>query len=117
MHEGQAQLGPLAGPAPAQGGAQDAPVIGYVRPHDLEIARSRNGAATVEATVRHIYAAGPLVRLDLERHDTGGLIAAELTRERHQELALKVGEDVHVKPRNVRVFLNPKEVQPEDYSI
>ena len=40
IHEGQSQLGPVAGPVPAQGGAQDAPVIGYVRPHDLEIARS-----------------------------------------------------------------------------
>ena len=122
IHEGQSQLGPVAGPAPEQGGAQDAPVIGYVRPHDLEVARSRNGAATVEATVRHIYAAGPLVRLDLERHDTGGIIAAELTRERYQDLALKVGEDVHVKPRNVRVFLDERADWPtvpgdEDYSI
>ncbi|MBV9848683.1 MAG: sulfate ABC transporter ATP-binding protein [Armatimonadetes bacterium] len=117
IHEGQSQLGPLAGPAPEQGGVQDAPVIGYARPHELDIARSRNGAATVEAIVRHIYAAGPLVRLDLERRDNGGTIAAELTRERYADLKLKVGEEVHVKPRNMRVFLDDKEAQTEDYSI
>ena len=117
VHEGQAQLGPLAAPAPGLGSAQDAPAIGYARPHDLEVTRSRNGAATVDAVVRHIYAAGPLVRLDLERHDNGGTIAAELTRERYQDLNLKVGENVHVKPRNVRVFLDDNAAQTEDYSI
>jgi sulfate transport system ATP-binding protein len=118
VHEGQAQLGPLASHAPGLDSAQDAPAIGYARPHDLEIARHRNGASTVEAVVRHIYTVGPLVRLDLERRDNGEIIAAELTRDQHQDLNLKVGEDVHVRPRHMRVFLNETEVAAgEDYSI
>jgi ABC-type sulfate transport system substrate-binding protein len=50
------------------------------------------------------------VRLELERHDTGDLIQAELTRERYQELALQTGEHVHVKPRKLQVFT-------DDYAI
>ena len=110
VHEGEAQLGPLAAHAPNLTDTQDAPAIGYVRPHELDIERHRNGAATVEAIVRHVNAIGATVRLDLERVDGGGTIEAELTRERFQELALKTGEQVHVKPRRLQVFL-------EDYSI
>ena len=110
VHEGEAQLGPLAAHVPDLTNTQDAPAIGYVRPHELDIERHRNGTATVEAIVRHINAIGATVRLDLERVDDGGTIEAELTRERFQELALKTGEQVHVKPRRLQVFL-------EDYSI
>ncbi len=118
VHEGQAQLGPLASPAPGLDGAQDAPATGYARPHDLEIARHRDGSPTVEAVVRHIYAAGPVVRLDLERRDNGDTIAAELTRDQHRDLGLQVGEDVYVRPRNMRVFLSEhRETGGEDYSI
>ena len=107
VHDGEAQLGPLATPAPGLGDAQ---AIGYVRPHELNIARQRNGAPTIEAVIRHITAVGPTVRLELERSDGGGQIDAELTRERFGELALKTGEQVHVTPRKLQVFL-------EDYSI
>ena len=86
------------------------PSIGYVRPHELDIARHRNGAPTVEATIRHIYAIGATVRIELQRSDNGDPIEAELTRERFGELALKTGEQVHVKPRKLQVFT-------EDYSI
>jgi sulfate transport system ATP-binding protein len=110
VHDGEARLGPLAAPAPDLGGARDAPAVGYVRPHELDIARHRNGAPTVEAVVRHVAAVGPTVRVELERTDDGGPIAAELTRERFGELALKPGEQVHVTPRKLQVFL-------EDYSI
>ena len=110
VHNGEAQLGPLAAPAPGLGDAQDALAIGYVRPHELDIARHRNGAPTVEAIVRHITTVGPTVRLELQRSDGGGQIDAEMTRERFGELALKTGEQVHVTPRKLQVFL-------EDYSI
>ncbi len=110
VHEGEAQLGPLAVSTPEHGTAQDAPAIGYVRPHELAIERHRNGTATVEAVIRHIHAIGPTVRVELERADTKDRIDAELTRERFSELNLKTGEQVHVTPRKMQVFL-------DDYSI
>jgi len=108
VHNGEAHLGSL--PSPGALATADVPSIGYVRPHEMDIARQRNGAPTVEAIIRHIYAIGATVRIELQRSDNGDPIEAELTRERFQELGLKTGEQVHVKPRKLQVFT-------EDYSI
>src|SRR5947207_4117340 len=85
VHQGQARLGPLAVEAPEHAETQNTPVTGYVRPFDIEIQRHKNGGSTIEAVVRHVNPVGPIVRLELERSDTGDLIEAELTRERYQE--------------------------------
>ena len=110
VHAGEAQLGPLSVDAPEHARADNAPAIGYVRPHDLDVQLNPNGI-TVEALVRHVSAIGPVVRLELERKDDGGAIEAELTRERYRELAVKTGDSVHVKPKKLKVFVN------DDYSI
>jgi sulfate transport system ATP-binding protein len=110
VHQGRARLGPLAVEAPEHAEAQDEPATAYVRPYDIDVQRHRNGGTTIEAVVRHVNAVGPVVRLELERNDTGDRIDAELTRERYQELALQTGEHVHVKPKKMQVFV-------DDYSI
>ena len=79
IHDGEAHIGPSSAPVSA---AQDAATIGYVRPHELDIVRHRNGSPTVEAIIRHIHAIGPTVRVELARRDNGELMEAELTRER-----------------------------------
>jgi len=107
VHDGEAHIGPSTTPVTT---AQDAATIGYVRPHELDILRQRNGGPTVEAVIKHIHAIGPTVRVELARRDNGELMEAELTRERFTELALKNGEQVHVKARKLQVFT-------EDYSI
>ena len=107
IHDGEAHIGPSTAPVTA---AQDAATIGYVRPHELDILRQQNGGPTIEAVIKHIHAVGPTVRIELARRDNGELMEAELTRERFAELALKAGEEVHVKARKLQVFT-------EDYSI
>ncbi|MGO8670372.1 MAG: sulfate/molybdate ABC transporter ATP-binding protein [Capsulimonadaceae bacterium] len=109
-HDGLVDVGPFSIESPEHAG-QDAPAVAYVRPHELEVVRSRNGHPAVEATVEHIHTIGPIVRLQLRRRDGSGIIEAEVTRERYRELKLRVGEDVHVKPYKMQVFLE------EDYSI
>jgi sulfate transport system ATP-binding protein len=113
VHEGGVSIGTLYVPSPEHANTQNAPAVGYVRPHDIEIQRQRNGGTTIEAVVRHIAAVGPIVRVELERRDTGDLVQAELTRERYGEMQLVAGEQVHVKPRKVQVFLDHE----EDFSI
>jgi sulfate transport system ATP-binding protein len=80
--------------------------VGYVRPDELDVSKhsvvERTGA--VVATVSYIAAAGPAVRLELKREDTGIELDAQITRERYRELALSVGDKVDVTPRNLRVF-------------
>jgi hypothetical protein len=58
----------------------------------------------VVATVRYIGAAGPVVRLELQREDSGSSLDAEISRERFRELNLSVGDKVDVIARNLRVF-------------
>ena len=111
VHDGEATMGPLAVSAPEHAGALNRPAVGYVRPHDLEVVRHKNGGASIAAAVKHISPVGPVIRLELERADTGDLIEAELTRERYRELELRTGEHVFVKPRKLKVFVD------EDYSI
>ena len=103
-HQGRIGLGPVAVDAPEHAHVQDTPAVGYVRPHDLEVLRHRNGT-TFEAVVRHIHPVGAVVRLELERHDNGAYLEAELTRDQFRDLALKGGEQVHVKPRKLQVFV------------
>jgi sulfate transport system ATP-binding protein len=77
----------------------------FVRPHELDLSRHTNGRSdAVVATVRYIGAAGPVVRLELQREDTGSSLDAEISRERFRDLNLSVGDKVDVIARNLRVF-------------
>jgi sulfate transport system ATP-binding protein len=79
--------------------------VSYVRPYELEISRQAEaGHGAVLAKVRHIAAAGPAVRLELLREDTGHSLEAEISQERYRQLGLSIGDTVGVTPRNVRTF-------------
>ena len=45
-----------------------------------------------------------MVRLELQREDSGSSLDAEISRERFRELNLSVGDKVDVIARNLRVF-------------
>ena len=77
----------------------------YVRPYELEVARHTGTAdGAVVATVRYIGAAGAVVRLELQREDTGKSLDAEIGWDRHKALSLNVGDKVDVTPRRLRIF-------------
>jgi sulfate transport system ATP-binding protein len=77
----------------------------WVRPSELDLARLPEfSEGAIVASVRFIAAAGPTVRVELQREDTGVSLDAEITRDRFRELALTVGDKVTVTPRNLRVF-------------
>jgi sulfate/thiosulfate transport system ATP-binding protein len=109
-NDGSFSYGSLDAEAPEHVGAKDAPAVGYVRPHDLEVLKHKNGGISIPAIIKHVHPVGPIVRLELQRDDNQELIEAHLTRERFRELELTAGETVHVKPKQLRVFT-------DDYSI
>ena len=82
--------------------------VAYVRPHDVEVARSGNGDA-IKVRIEQINFAGPVVYLLLHRQD-GNPVEAAIPRDRFRELALRQSEEVFITFRNARVF-------SEDYSI
>jgi sulfate transport system ATP-binding protein len=110
VHQGRAQLGGMNLAAPEHATVTDAPAVGYVRAHDLEIERQYKDGAAIESVVRRIHAVGPMVRVELERSDNLETMEAEITRDAAQVLELKVGETVFVRPRNMRLFT-------DDYQI
>ncbi|HZR47602.1 MAG TPA: sulfate ABC transporter ATP-binding protein [Candidatus Manganitrophaceae bacterium] len=111
LHKGRMQIGALEIDAPEHADAIDAAAVGYVRPHDIEIDRRRTGEGMIEVVVRRVSPVGPLVRFELVRQENGERIEAELTRDRYNDLRLKEGEHVFIKPRNLRFFL--KDVPPD----
>jgi sulfate transport system ATP-binding protein len=80
-------------------------VIGFVRPHELEISRDLpEGQKAVLASVARINAAGPHVRLELSIAGSGRPVAAELSRRRFEQLALTPGEYIFVWAQSIRLF-------------
>jgi sulfate/thiosulfate transport system ATP-binding protein len=106
VHDGFAKIGELEVAVDGHAETQNANALAYVRPHDIEIHRAPENGSTFAATVVHIHAIGPIVRLELARADAKEYVEAELTRERFRELDLHEGEEVYVKPRSLRVFLD-----------
>jgi sulfate transport system ATP-binding protein len=88
----------------------DGPAMGYARPHEINVTREPHDSSAVEAKLLHVYGVGPVVKLELQRCDTGVLLEAEIGRGHFSELDLKLGDIVFVSPQNLRVFT-------EDYSI
>ncbi len=112
VHQGKAQLGELHVEVPEHHETLDAAAVAYVRPHDVEVERNRNGHPAIEAKVRFVKALGPRVRLALERVDLGTEIEAELSRERYAQLELREGETVYVSLRKLRVFVEDEAARP-----
>jgi sulfate transport system ATP-binding protein len=104
VQSGRASLGGLNVAYPDHPHEEARPAAGYVRPHELDIARQPNGTPGLWARVVHVNTAGPVARVQLE-DPSGALLHVEISRERHEELSLRPGETVHVAPRHVRVFV------------
>ncbi|WP_370690007.1 sulfate/molybdate ABC transporter ATP-binding protein [Fluviicoccus sp.] len=79
-------------------------VVGFVRPHDLEIVvDTRDGTGGVLATVSRVLAFGASVRVELTGLDDK-LYEVELTRTQRETLQLRSGQQVILRPVQVKVF-------------
>ena len=110
-HQGQMHLEGLAIQAPEHQGAQDAQALAYVRPHELQVERYREGGSGIVAELQRAIVVGPIARLELWP-DTASvtqgqdrLIEAQMSCERFAEPGLKQGEKLLVSPRQAKVFL------------
>ena len=110
VQDGVATLGGLEVPWPDYPHAEPREAKGYVRPHELDVERSPNGAPAVQARVVHVNTAGAVTRVRLRTSDAEELMHVEVSQLRSAELNLRVGETVFLAPRKVRVFT-------PDYSI
>ncbi|MDQ3427049.1 MAG: TOBE-like domain-containing protein [Gemmatimonadota bacterium] len=99
MNIGDSQL-----EAPEWATARDQAGVAYVRTFDVQLEPTRTGPSSLEATVRHVRAFGPVVRMELDLVGGGRSIEAHIPRARFDSLGLIKGQVVYVSPTNVRVF-------------
>lgn len=104
VHKGRAQIDGIEFDAPEHADTLLSSAVAYVRPHDIDLDRKRNGEQVIEAVVRHVNFIGPLVRL-VVAHNGDSPVDVVLTRERYDELQLKEGEKVFVRPKKLKVFV------------
>jgi sulfate/thiosulfate transport system ATP-binding protein len=105
VQNGRAVLGGLSLDYPEYPHDESRPATVYMRPHELDIERSVNGAPSLPALVERVHAAGPVAKIGLSAREGGADIQVELSPERYSELALQPGETVYVLPKRVRVFV------------
>jgi sulfate transport system ATP-binding protein len=74
----------------------------WVRPHDVEVRHEPNGR-TIEAMVDRIVHLGFEVRVELTLTD-GEQFSVQLTRDELDQLEIREGEIVFVRPRSTKVF-------------
>ncbi len=103
IENGQTFVGGVSVDHPAPKHAEGKPANVYVRPHELQIERYESGSPSMPALVSRINPAGSLAKISLQA-EGGTDIQVDLPFERFLELDLKVGEQVYVAPRRVRVF-------------
>ncbi|MFZ6748993.1 sulfate/molybdate ABC transporter ATP-binding protein [Undibacterium sp. Ren11W] len=106
VHEGVLDAGGVAFDAPGHQDTRDATGTGYVRPHELDVARYTPGAEGLLVRLGRVHSIGPLAQLELVRDDNGALVEALISSERFAQLQLKVGENLLVTPKRLHVFVD-----------
>lgn len=92
----------LKGPGAEAAGPEG--VVAFVRPHQLDITRNPEGATAWPARITRIQSAGHQVRVDVHLLKEDRPADLVLTQERFRELGLQQGEQVFVKPKEIKFF-------------
>lgn len=113
--EGKIQVGKMEVEIPREWDIQQIEAVGYIRPHEIEVSKSRTERTSVESVIRHIYTVGPIVRLELKRSDTDDHFEVELNTERYYQLKVSIGDTVFVDLSNIKVFITEDEKMVKTY--
>jgi sulfate transport system ATP-binding protein len=105
VDQGTAFLGPIAVDVPHVDGRYPSMASVYVRPHELDIQRTREHDRQFGARVVHINPAGPTVKIELIA-EWGESVRAELPQDRYRALGLERGTEVFVSPSPQAIFVH-----------
>ncbi|WP_078382705.1 sulfate/molybdate ABC transporter ATP-binding protein [Sutcliffiella halmapala] len=111
FNNGKLKQGDFVLDIPEWSGTNNQEAVAYVRPHDINISKENEGEEAVQSTITHLHMIGPVVQIELVRSDNKEYLEAEISKEQYVKLALRVGEEVFVRPRQLKVFT------PQDYMI
>jgi sulfate transport system ATP-binding protein len=104
VQRGQALFGPISVDYPDHPHDESRDAAGYARPHELDISRTDQGGG-FWARISDVRAVGVSVKIEVSTTDERP-VQIELGREEYNKIRAIVGEQVYVKPRKVRVFMN-----------
>jgi sulfate transport system ATP-binding protein len=104
VRSGKASVGELTLDYPTYRDDEERPATVYMRPHEFEIRRTRNGSASFPGRIVRTHSAGAFARISVETTD-GRTVLVDLTLEEFNQLALLEGEHVFLYPKNARVFV------------
>ncbi len=110
VQNGRARLGNLEVAYPDYPHDESRAATAFIRSHELEIVRARNGRPSLEAKVTHVNPARPVVKVRVYSEAFAVMLTIDVSWERYAELRLTVGDTVWVAPRQLRVFV-------QDYAI
>jgi sulfate transport system ATP-binding protein len=105
VQHGRAELGSFNVEYPEYMDEESRAATAFVRSHELDIQRARNGRPALKANVVHVNPARPVVKVRLHAEEFGLWLNVDLSWERYSELQLHAGEAVYVSPRRMRVFV------------
>jgi sulfate transport system ATP-binding protein len=100
---GRAEVGPFTLAVEGYQHAEPLTATAYVRPHELQIERTAS-PHSLSGRVVQVNPAGAVQKVRVLADEFAIELSVDLMRDRAQELQLKVGEQVHVRPRAARVF-------------
>ena len=104
VEAGRGFFGPLDVDYPAHSEGPARPAAAYLRPHELDVSRTDTGDG-LWATLTQVVATGAVVRLELAGPDEQS-IRAELGRQQFEQLDVRAGDRLYVRPRTVRIFVD-----------
>jgi sulfate transport system ATP-binding protein len=104
-HQGKLQVADIEVDVPTNVDLDKMQAVGYIRPHEIEVSKQYSERTSISSLIRHIYAVGPTIRLELERKDTGDTFEVEVSIERYKELGVNIGDTLFVNLENLKVFL------------
>ncbi len=110
VQHGRALLGSMEVAYPAYPHAESRAATAFIRSHELEILRQKNGRPSLEAKVTHVNPARPVVKVRVYSEQFGVVLTVDVSWDQYSTLRLAVGDTVWVSPRQVRLFV-------QEYSI
>jgi len=101
---GRLSLGGKLHPAPGLEAISDSPVKVFARPQDVTVSADANGSPHIQASVKRVNLAGPIVYLELERLDGGAILEVEIPSDHSRQLRPRPGDRLYLNLKKYKVF-------------
>ena len=82
---------------------QQGDAVAYVRPHDIDISIMPQ-QSSLPVIIKQVRAIGSMVKLEAAVQPDGEVVEIELSRERFDSAPVGAGDEVFIRPRQIKLF-------------